>query len=102
VRFGCGAMVAMLLRFPVRLAEPARRVAGAGRRGSRGDVVGRVRRTGRGGTAGLAWSANDRCTAAGDPPCAAMTAAPVAQPTMAAAPASTKTPVRKRTSSSQV
>jgi len=85
---------AVLLGLPVAAAEPARRAPGAAGRRCGG-------RTGKGGTPGRARPASDRCATAGDPPCAATIATAVAQPAMAAAPASTKTPVRKRTSSSQ-
>lgn len=99
---GRGLLEAVLVVLPVvQLAEPARRAAGAAWRGWGGRAAGRGGRPGKGGTARLAWPASDRCTAAGDPPCAATIATAVAQPAMAADPASTKTPVRKRTSSSQ-
>jgi len=103
-RFGRDTLAAVYetarLTFAVRRAELLRRAAGAGLRGSRADVVGRSGRTGS-VAATLAWPANDRCAVAGDPSCAAITATAGMQLTTTASPASTETPVRKRTSSSQ-
>jgi hypothetical protein len=103
MRLARGTLAAMyeavLLTFTARRPELVRRATGAGVRGSRADVAGLGGRAGSG--AAVAGIANDRWAAAGDPPCAAMSATTVTQPTTAANAASTNTPVRKRTSSSQ-